>query len=223
MSPSSICPTARVLLAAGALCVLTACQSTKELDRGDLLVSEGRAAEAMGVWRQALAAAPTDTRLLIRIATAQARMGRLEDAEATMLKAVAIEPKSARVRQNLALVYLRQKDFEKALATFNEVLELESTYPETHYYIGLIHEMRGDEATAVTHYVLDVNNGPSRAWERLERYKERQRERGLGPREPRQRDVLIFSLACLAVAAVAYGLRVMFDIRRGDPPSDPGS
>lgn len=208
-------PILPVLLAIAALAsMMTGCQGTSELDRGDALLADGRSSEALALWEQALASSPRDTRLLIRIATAQVRMRRFEDAEATMLKAVAIEPDSPKVRQNLALVYLWRKDLDKALAAFEEVLKLQDTYPETHYFIGLIHEERGDEEAAVKHWVLDVNNGPSRAWERLDRYKERQRAAGFGPRSPSSRALWIFSAACLGVAAAAYALRrMLFGLR----------
>ena len=130
-----------------------------------------------------------------------------------MLRAAAIAPKSPKVRQNLALVYLWKKDLDKALATFREVLELQDTYPETHYYIGLIHEMRGDEEAAVRCYVQDVNNGPSRAWERLTVYKDKQRALGLVPKGPGAHSILIFSIIFLVVAGAAYGLRVVLDTR----------
>ncbi len=168
-----------LLLPLGALAA--GCQATGELDRGDALLAEGRSGEALGLWQQALADRPRDTRLLTRIATAQVRLRRFDEAEATMLKAVAIEPESPKVRQNLALVYLWRKDLDKALKTFQEVLALQDTYPETNYYIGAIHEMRGEEGKAVDCYIRDVNNGPSLAWERLDRYKERERAAGRAP------------------------------------------
>ncbi|HUT35067.1 MAG TPA: tetratricopeptide repeat protein [Planctomycetota bacterium] len=205
-----------VLALAGA----AGCQATTELDRGDELLAEGRNAEAVAVWRQALAQTPRDTGLLTRIATAQVRMRRFDAAEATMLQAVAIEPESPKVRQNLALVYLRRKDLDRALKTFHEVRGLEDTYPETNYYIGLIHEMRGDEATAVDYYIQDVNNGPSKAWERLDRHKDRQRAAGLVRPAPSSRNVLVFSLACLALAAAAFALRQLLVGRREAPPFD---
>ena len=207
----------------GVLLLLVGCGGTSEVERGDRLLAEGRHAEAMAAWREALTQRPKDTGLLIRVATAQVRLQQYAEAEATMLQAAAIEPDSPKVRQNLALVYLHQKDFDKALATFHEVRKLQDTYPETHYYIGLIHEMRGDEQTAVKHYVQDVNNGPSRAWQRLERYKEKQRALGLAPRGPRRGSVLVFCLACFAVAAAAYALRVMLGIRHRESPDGAGN
>jgi hypothetical protein len=90
------------------------------------------------------------------------------------------------------------------------VLKLQDTYPETNYYIGLIHEMRGDEETAVRCYIKDVNNGPSLAWERLDRYKEKQRALGLAPRGPKRGSVILFGAVCLGVAVAAFALRVMF-------------
>jgi len=178
---------------------------------------------AIAAWTAALAAKPNDTQLLTRVAAAHARLGRLDAAEATMLRAAAIEPGSPKVRQNLALVYFRQKRFDKALETFDAVLERQPTYPETHYYIGVIHEMRGDDASAVKHYVLDVNNGPSRAWERLERYKEKQRELGLASRGPEPKNVLVFSAIFLIVAGAAYGFRLYLDSRHEEPHSPPES
>ena len=94
------------------------------------------------------------------------------------------------------------------------MLALQDTYPETNYYIGLIHEMRGDEKTAVDCYIRDVNNGPSLAWERLDRHKERQQAAGLASRGPSSRSILIFSPACLGVAAAAYALRRVLDCGR---------
>ncbi len=203
-------PILRLLLPLAALAGAAGCQATNELDRGDALLAQGRSAEALALWQQSLAGSPKDTRLLIRIATAQVRLRRLDDAEATMLQAAAIEPRSPKVRQNLALVYLWRKDLDKALETFHEVLALQDTYPETNYFIGLIHEMRGDDKAAVSCYVKDVNNGPSRAWDGLDRYKEKQRAMGLAPRGPSRSAILIFCAACLAVAVVAYGVRVLF-------------
>ena len=212
------------LLAASALLpLLAACQSSPEIERGDALLAEGRDTEALAVWQAALAKQPTNTRLLTQIATAQVRLKRLDDAEATMKRAVALEPDNAKVRQNLALVYLWKKDLGTALASFHEVLRIQDTYPETHYYIGLIHEMQGDEATAVKCYVADVNNGPSRAWERLELYKERQRKLGVARPKASSRDFLKVSLAFLAVAAAAYGLRLAIEARQQRPPSRPGN
>ncbi|MBM4034850.1 MAG: tetratricopeptide repeat protein [Planctomycetes bacterium] len=200
----------RLLLASLVAAALVSCQATSGLDRGDALLAEGKHAEALALWQEALAAQPRDTALLIRVATAQVRLGRLDDAKATMRQAVAIEPDSPKVRQNLALVYLWRKEHDKALAAFEEVLKLQDSYPETNYYIGLIHEMRGDEEAAVRCYVKDVNNGPSLAWERLDRYKEKQRALGLAPRGPSRGGVWVFCGVCLAVAAAAFGLRLMF-------------
>jgi Flp pilus assembly protein TadD len=212
-----------LLLASALLPFLASCQSRPEVERGDALFAEGRNAEALAIWQQALAKHPTSTRLLTQIATAQVRLKRFEDAEATMKRAVALEPDNAKVRQNLALVYLWKKDLDKALAAFHDVLRIQDTYPETNYYIGLIHEMRGDEATAVKYYVLDVNNGPSRAWERLELYKERQRKLGIAAPKASSRGFLMVSLAFLAVAAAAYGLRLAIDARQQRPPTRPGN
>ena len=205
-----------LLVPLAALAGAVGCQATGAADSGEALLAEGRSAEALAACEQALAERPRDTRLLTRLATAQVRLHRFDDAEATMLKAVAIEPDDPRVRQNLALVYLWRKDLDKALKTFHEVRALQDTYPETNYYIGVIHEMRGDEAKAVDYYVRDVNNGPSLAWERLDRYKEREREAGRVPAGPSSRGLWIFSLGCLAVAALAYGLRVMLVGRRDE-------
>jgi len=193
--------------------VVAGCEPAPQLERGDVLFDNTEYVAAITAWQESLAERPRDTKLLIRIATAQVRLRKFDEAEATMRRAVEIEPESAKVRHNLALVYLRRKDLDKALATFHEARDIQDTYPETNYYIGLIHEMRGDEETAVKYYVQDVNNGPSRAWERLDRYKEKQRALGLTREPPDRRSVLLFSGAFLALAAAAYGLRCYLDRR----------
>ena len=188
----------------------------EKLDAGDRLLAQGKPAEAIDAWRKDRLARPRDTRLLIRIATAQTRMGELKEAEATLLHAIEIEPDSPKVRHNLGLVYMKQRDLDKALTTFHEVLELEETYPQTNYYIGLIHEMRGDGETADAYYIRDVNNGPSPAWDRIVLRKQEMRERGEAPPQPETRHVVVFSLALLGLAACAYGLRLYLE-RRGGP------
>jgi len=176
------------------------------------LLADGYPAEALQAFLEAAASAPNDTQVLLRIATAQVRLRRFDDAEATMRRAVALEPKSPKVLQNLALVYLWRNDLERALETFQKVRALEETYPQTNYYIGLIHEARGEEEAAVRYYVMDVNNGPSPAWERLSRYKDNRRALGLAPSGPSSRSLLIFSLACLAVAGAAWALKLLFAV-----------
>ena len=193
--------------------------STSVREQGDELLSAGRPTEAIKVWEQALAKTPRDTKLLTRIATAQTRLRQLDAAEATLMRAVALAPQSPRVRQNLALVYLKQKKLDKALGAFGEVLKLQETYPYTHYYIGLIHEIRGDAETARKHYVREVNHGACLgAWDRIWTLN-RKAER----RKPNQRGIFVFSVAMLAVAAAAYGLRVYLEVRHesaAGPPSE---
>jgi len=209
-------------LAAALLSALTpAARASGEIDRGDRLLDEGRTAEALEVWEQVRARRPQDTTLLIRIATAQARLGRLADAEATLLQATSIDPRSPKVRYNLAIVYLKQRNFEKALATFQEVLALEETYPAASYFIGLIHEMQGDEKTAEAYYVREVNNGSCLdAWDRLWRLSEKRRAEGRGPQRPAPWKVMGFSLAVLAFAGLLYGLRLHLEARRKGPPPE---
>lgn len=208
-------------LAVGA--ALAGCRHSDERDRGDALLADGRPAEALEEFQKAAAAAPKDTQVMIRIATAQVRLRRFDDAEATMLRAAAAEPRNPKVLQNLALVYLWRKDLDKALDAFEKVRALEDTYPETHYYIGLIHEARGDEQAAIRHYVMDVNNGPSPAWERLSHYREKQRALGLAPQGPSSRSLLLFSLACLAVAGGAWALKALFAVGAARPSTEPES
>ena len=186
-------------------------------ERGDALLDEGRPAEALAVWQQALAQQPNSTSLLIRIATAQARLGQLASAEATMQRAVRLEPRNPKVRHNLALVYLKQKELDKALAEFHEVLAIEDTYPTASYFIGLIHEMRGDEAAAEKYYVREVNNGSClQAWDRLWRLSDQRRAEGKAPRGPDPHHVILFSVAVLVLAGLAYGLRLYLEARRGE-------
>jgi len=203
------------LAAALVLALGGASWATSDVERGDSLLLEGRPAEALAVWEQVRVGRPRDTGLLIRIATAQARLDRLADAEATLLQAASIDPKSPKVRQNLGIVYLKKKDFEKSLAAFGEVLKLEETYPAANYFIGLIHEMRGDEKTAETYYVREVNNGSCLdAWDRLWRLSERRRAEGRGPQRPASWKIMTFSFAVLGFAGLLYGLRLYLEARR---------
>lgn len=196
-----------------ALTIAVGACSRPELDLGDRLLGEGKPAEAIRAWREALAEHPQSTKLLIRIATAQCRMDRVDEAEATLRRAVEIQPRSPKVWQNLGLVHFKQSRFDDALAAFHQVVEIQQSYPETCYYIGLIHQMRGDEKRAQHYYVRAVNYGPSRAWDNLVLMKRKQQEQGLVPKPPRSRHLVGFSLALLVLAACAYGLRLYLESR----------
>ena len=205
----------RWVAALGVVGALLACGCGRtELDGGDVLLSQGKPAEALEFWQKALATRPGDTTLLLRIATAESRLKRNDAAAATLGHAIELEPGSAKLRHNLGLVRLKQKRFDDALAAFRQALELEEGYPETNYYMGLIHEMRGHERAAERFYVKDVNNGPSAAWDRLTLLTREKRAAGVLPRSPRPGQIVAFSLALLALAACLYGLRLYLELRR---------
>jgi len=157
----------RLALAVLAAACLAGCGQS-EMDRADALMAEGKHAEAIAIWQSMLAEDPGRRVLVTRIATAQARMGRLDLAAATLRQAIDRLPADPELHQNLGLVHLKQKNLDAALAEFERVLALQESYPNTHYYIGLIHEMRGDETTARRLYVEEVNKGACLgAWDRL--------------------------------------------------------
>ncbi len=210
--PSSTCG---LLIAVAMVLAAGGCEQ-EHLDRGDLLLERGKPAEAIAAWQSALEERPEDTDLLIRIATAQSRLQRLEEAEKGMLRAVELEPRSAKVHQNLGLVYFKQKRFDDALDAFERVLAIQESYPEACYYIGLIHEMRRDDRAAERYYVRAVNVGPSRAWDNLAKMKQRQREAGALPPRPERGAVLALSAVLLALAGLCYGLRRYIEHR--EPP-----
>jgi len=188
-------------------------------ERGDELMSAGRPAQAIEVWEEALVERPRDTKLLTRIATAYTRLRKFPEAEATLERAVGVAPKDAAVRHNLGLVYLKQKKFDKALATFKQVLELQDTYPGTNYFVGLIHEMRGDVKVAKKFYVREVNHGASvGAWDRIWTLNRKSRRT-----RPSERGIFVFSFVLLGAAAVAYGLRVYLEVRQESGLTPPGS
>lgn len=200
----------RLAAAAVAVACVAGCGGS-EMDRADLLMADGKYAEAIELWKASLEQKPGDRTTITRIATAQARMGRLDEAEATLRQALEQAPDDVALRENLGLVHLKAKDFDAALGQFHEVLRLRESHPNTHYYIGLIHEMRGDETTARRYYVQEVNKGASvGAWDRLlELNAKRSRP------TPNRRAIWVFSAVLLAAAVAAYGLRIYLDRRRG--------
>lgn len=200
----------RPLAAAALAAVLAAGCGQGHMDRADALMAQGKYAEAIEGWQAMLDEQPDQPTLVARIATAQARMGRLDLAETTLADAVAKAPDDPALRQNLALVYLKQKRLDDALAAFHEVRKLQESFPNTDYYIGLIHEMRGDETVARRYYVHEVNKGACLgAWNRIWELNAKT------PRpRPSRRGVTLVSVALLVVAGAAYGLRMYLDARQ---------
>ncbi|MFW6162300.1 MAG: tetratricopeptide repeat protein [Planctomycetota bacterium] len=199
----------RLAAVAAAVAFAAGCADS-EMDRADKLMAEKKYAQAIEVWKASLEDRPSDRTTITRIATAQARMGRLDKAQATLEHALERAPDDVVLRHNLGLVHLKAKDFDAALDQFHTILDLQDAHPNAHYYIGLIHEMRGDETTARRYYVQEVNKGSSvHAWDRLLALNEK-RERP----QPNRRAIWVFSIVLLGVAVVAFGLRIVLDRRR---------
>ena len=118
-----------------------------------LLQQLKRNAEALALLKLAIETKPEDRRLRLRYG----RMLMHEPANIELAKQqfeilLASTPNDADLLLSLGLINKQLKRYPEALAYFQKSLATGKRSAESHYYLGLLTEKRGDYATAIDHY-----------------------------------------------------------------------
>src|SRR5262245_41183716 len=102
--------------------------------------------EAADEWKLSLQAKPEQPELLEKLAFAEARAGRLDDAAATMLKTAdlkADEKEKLDVTRKVANMYLQNNKIDKAEEYFKKILEKAPNDDATMTWLGELHSILG--------------------------------------------------------------------------------
>jgi tetratricopeptide (TPR) repeat protein len=105
-----------------------------------------RWAEAADEWKLSLQAKPNQPELYDKLAFAEARAGRLDDAAATMLKTVEFktdEKEKLDVTRKVANMYLQNNKIDKAEEYFKKILEKAPNDDATMTWLGELHSILG--------------------------------------------------------------------------------
>ncbi|HUU43220.1 MAG TPA: tetratricopeptide repeat protein [Planctomycetota bacterium] len=124
------------------------------------LYRRGKFDDALATWRAGLETYPDSPRLHYRIGTILAVRKDFEPATVHLERAVALVPDDPATRKELALLYLQQERTDDAERELRCVLDQADWFPEVHYFLGVIHEKRGERERAMEEYVQELNVNP---------------------------------------------------------------
>ena len=114
------------------------------------LFLEGRAAEAIPEYDEALRLKPDSAEVHDHLGGVFFQQGRTKEANAEFGEAVRLDPDYAEARDNLGNTLILQGRTEEAIAQFREAVRIKPDYAEARYNLGLILFQQGriEEATA---------------------------------------------------------------------------
>ncbi len=95
---------------------------------GTELVRQGKLAEAVTEFQQAVALDPNYAGAQVNLAYTYDRLGRVEEAMAAYRKAIELDPKNAIIANNLGVLYGKQGRNDEAIALLEQSLRLDPSY-----------------------------------------------------------------------------------------------
>ena len=141
-------------------------QFRRQMKQAALLLSSGRAKDAIPLLERCYSLHPDDVNVLTNLGGAYILLGKHRRAVPYLEKAAEFAPRNPNVWSNLAAAYLgklvtatsaRQ---QQALHAYQRVIELDAAYPNVHYNIGLIHVDRRDWDAAHEAFSLALEHNP---------------------------------------------------------------
>ncbi len=117
---------------------------------GLLAAREGRLAEAIGHFQEALKQSPDHTIALDNLGSAYRQQKRWEDARRTYERALEVNPGDAEANYGLGMVFAQNDDTARAFDSLQKALKLRPVYPEALNNLGILYlrTQRRDEAVA---------------------------------------------------------------------------
>jgi tetratricopeptide (TPR) repeat protein len=140
------------------------------LERGLLYEATNRSREALESYQQALAKAPDDPDMMLRVGSAEVSAGAATQAEEMLRKVIAKRPNSAEVNHYLGrALLLKGANLAEALRYLKRAVEIDSNRAEFHLYVGWAANEAGQPAVAQEELTkaLELDRGLADAyWQR---------------------------------------------------------
>jgi predicted Zn finger-like uncharacterized protein len=137
------------------------------LERGLLYEASNRAGEALEFYQQALAKAPDDPDMMLRVGSAEVVAGHASQAEDRLRKVISKRPNSAEVNHYLGrALLLKGTNLAEALRYLKRAVELDANRAEYHLYVGWAANEAGQPAVAQDELVkaLQLDKGLADAY-----------------------------------------------------------
>ncbi len=138
---------------------------------GLLATREGRTAEAIGYFQEALRLSPEYWIALENLGNAYRQQKRWDDARAALERAVAARPQDPEANYSLAMVYAQTDDTDRAYQYLQNALKLRPAYPEALNNLGILYlrTRRRDDAVAQFEQCIRVAPGFDQSYLNLAR------------------------------------------------------
>jgi Flp pilus assembly protein TadD len=127
-------------------------QTAAAFDQGLKFASAGRHFEAIECFEQALAASPSDSRILFALGNTARALGQSAIARQFFAQVLALEPGRIEALVNLANLMRLDGQFDMACALLEPALEKNPGRPELHLTMGSAASESGDNDRAAWHY-----------------------------------------------------------------------
>lgn len=147
-------------------------QFRRQMRQAAALLSEGNGRAALPLLEWCLTLHPEDVSVLLNLGGAYILAGRHHRAVPVLERASEIAPEDPSVWSNLAAAYLGKlvtstaPGQDRALAAYRRVIELDPSYPNVHYHMGLIHVDRREWEAAYDAFTraIEANPNDEDAW-----------------------------------------------------------
>ncbi len=144
-------------------------QAKEQEKKGDAFFNESNPEKALVCWRRAIALAPAQRSPYEKISAYYLLQGQWSEAIKIIESGLTQLPSCANLYFNLGLSYYFSEDYVRARENFGRVIQLDSYYPDAHYFLGLIYRKEGKPAEAKEEFIREVNLDPAsrRAWKEI--------------------------------------------------------
>jgi tetratricopeptide (TPR) repeat protein len=112
-------------------------------------------------YEKALALAPDDTEIEMRLADTYADNGDFQKAADTYAQLLAKNPDTPRIRERLAANYIRADQKQKAAAVLEEIIKREPLQFAIYNYLGEVYEDLGEHEKAISNYQQSLVVNPN--------------------------------------------------------------
>ncbi|HET9495091.1 MAG TPA: tetratricopeptide repeat protein [Chloroflexia bacterium] len=131
------------------------------LELGQLLLEEGRGPSALAEFEAVLEVRPNSERALLGAGRLMVLAGRHDEAQTLFERLVAIAPRNVEGRIALLELLISKHQFDRAVEQGQRAVEADGGRADTHFFLGLAYEARGDWHLAAPEYRAAAERDPS--------------------------------------------------------------
>ena len=141
-------------------------QFQQHMRQAAALLSGGNGHDAIPLLERCYQHQPDDVNVLTNLGGAYILAGKHRYAVPVLEKATELAPNNPAVWSNLAAAYLGKlvtstnSKQERALAAYGRVIEIDASYPNVHYNVGLIHVDRREWDAAYNAFTRAIESNP---------------------------------------------------------------